>query len=126
MNVGERNLVGAILCGFAAIFFLGSVYGVIVAWFAPRCASVTEIGWVSWCLPIGFEGPFADAWANRSFANARIWAASSLTVASLFLGALIHISFFQPPRVFAKRVLVVVVMAIMIVVLRSYALNSHN
>ena len=126
MHRHERNFVGAILCGFAALFLLWSVYDMFVAWFAPRCGSVTEIRWFSWCLPIGFEGPFADVWANRSFANARIWAATSLIFTSLFCGALVHISFFQSPASFPKRLLLLVVLTIGVVLLRGYALNSYS
>ncbi|WP_112662054.1 hypothetical protein [Microvirga flavescens] len=50
---------------------------------APACADWRDLG--TGCLPIGWEGPFADAWHLKSRQNAIISAFVSL---SLSLGAL--------------------------------------
>ncbi|HZH51940.1 MAG TPA: hypothetical protein VEZ16_08675 [Microvirga sp.] len=39
---------------------------------APACATAADLD--SWCLPLGWEGPFSDYWANRSRPNAIIGA----------------------------------------------------
>ena len=51
-------------------------YDFITAWLAPVCRSSRDLG--TWCLPIGLVGPFADAWANHSFYNARLLASLQL------------------------------------------------
>src|SRR3981081_2740451 len=57
------------------------VYDLLAAWSAPRCQTPNDLDLWSWCLPIGWEGPFSDVWANRSFFNARVSATTNIAVA---------------------------------------------
>jgi hypothetical protein len=63
---------------FLAIATALVAYGFVSAWFAPLCRNFRDLE--SWCLPIGFEGPFSDIWANHSLHNARLLASGQLFV----------------------------------------------
>src|SRR3954451_1268603 len=82
-NVSELDLLFRVYVGVAVLVLLGNIYDFVEAWFAPPCRSVREMHVVNWCLPIGFEGPFGDVWANRSWFNARASATFHLIVIAL-------------------------------------------
>jgi hypothetical protein len=79
-GVSDADILFAPYIAFVALLSAVIGFDFAAAWFAPRCTSVAEVGFLSWCLPIGFEGPFGDIWSNRSLANARISATFSLTI----------------------------------------------
>jgi hypothetical protein len=77
----EWDLLFAVYVGFAVLVLLGTVCSFAQAWLAPRCTSIHDLNVAfTWCLPIGFEGPFADIWSNRSWPNARISATFHLII----------------------------------------------
>jgi hypothetical protein len=77
-NVTGRDVLFWAYVGFAVLVLVGNISALYTAWFAPRCTSLSDLD--SWCLPIGFQGPFADSWANRSWFNARASATFGLAV----------------------------------------------
>ena len=80
-GVTALDVLFAFYVTLASLFFVALIYDFAAAWFAPACVSAQDLGW--WCLPIGFEGPFGDSWANRSFFNARVAATADLIVVGL-------------------------------------------
>jgi hypothetical protein len=83
-GVSESDILFALYATVAAFVLLGATYSLAEAWLAPRCTSIREVGLFAWCMPIGFGGPFADFWSNRSFHNARISATFDWSV--VFVG----------------------------------------
>lgn len=57
---------------------------------APACATPADLD--GWCLPIGWEGPFADDWANHSRRNAIIGASLNLSAGLLALGLSVFVA----------------------------------
>ena len=98
------------------------VYDLAAAVLAPVCRSVAELdGW--WCVTIGWEGPFADFWSNRSRSNAIINATLNLSGA---LAAFV-ICIWQVARGEDRANLVIVLTQLALVaalVLKGLALNE--
>ena len=51
---------------------------------APLCSSPADLG--TGCVALGWEGPFADAWSNRSRSNAIIDASLNFGLSLVTLG----------------------------------------
>jgi hypothetical protein len=79
-GMSELDVLFAAYAGIALLVLGVLAYNFVEAWFAPRCASIGDVGLFAWCLPIGFEGPFADIWSNRSVSNARTSATLNLAI----------------------------------------------
>ena len=98
-------------------------YDLAEAWFAPRCSSPREVGLFRWCLPIGFEGPFADIWGNWSVANAR-WDRTISFVAVLSAAVVSAYALRTGAAAARKAAYVTAVGALLIVLIKNVVLNQ--
>jgi hypothetical protein len=97
-GVTEFDVVFAAYLVVVFIFVGVISYDLAAPWFAPRCHSVRDLERSGWCLPIGFEGPFADVWANRSVFNARVLATAKFAILSLAFGIAVYFRLHGHPR----------------------------
>jgi hypothetical protein len=117
-----RYLFALIPCFVLVVLF---AYDLDMALRAPLCASPSELG--GWCLPLGWQGPFSDHWANRSRQNAIIAASLNLgaTITALGLSAFAAMR----PSLSGNRITVIVlpqIILLLILALKSYVLNDPS
>jgi hypothetical protein len=86
------NYLLALPCLLLLVLF---TFDLVMALSAPICTSAQELD--SWCLPIGWEGPFADDWGNRSRGNALINATLNFAATLLVLAICVR-RFSHPPQ----------------------------
>jgi hypothetical protein len=98
-------------------------FGLVQAWFAPVCQTVWDLD--GWCLPIGFEGPFADFWSNRSLFSARVSGTIHFVIAALTLGAAVYFLVKRLPNV-RRMVLCLVLVDVMAILFTVVVLNDHS
>jgi hypothetical protein len=122
-GVTELDVLFGFYVTVASLFFVVLIYDFAAAWFAPACVSARELGW--WCLPIGFEGPFGDLWANRSFFNARVAATADLIVVGLAFFCAVYVSVQRHKRSRAIAYCCGLV-AIMVLVVKGFILNDPS
>ncbi|WP_156381027.1 hypothetical protein [Pseudolabrys sp. Root1462] len=97
-------------------------YDFASAWLAPLCKNAPEAG--TWCRTIGFVGPFADAWANRSLFNARLLASIQFAIATPVFVAALRWFFGQPRERRGAYALLLTAVAIGTIAVPALLLNS--
>jgi len=117
-----RYLLALLPCFLLVLFF---VYEVDMAIRAPACATAANLD--GWCLPLGWEGPFSDYWANRSRRNAIIGASLNLGAGllSLGLGAFVAV---RLPSSSGRIEMILQIQALLLLalILKSLVLNGSS
>jgi hypothetical protein len=109
----------------AFVLFASLLYDLLTTWAAPRCQTPSDLDLWSWCLPIGWAGPFADAWATRSFFNARVSATTNIAVAGVALGCAFHFLSKHHPR--ARAISYICGFgATLILIVKAFVLNDMS
>jgi hypothetical protein len=119
-----RALDFLFLLTFTMLWVALALYWFASAWFAPICASAQDLG--TWCLPIGFEGPFADYWSNRSLSNARIAATIYLASALFLLWVLVFFVLLRPTPYSGKIITIAFAITLPVLFLGSCVLNNFS
>jgi hypothetical protein len=101
------------------------IYEMDMALRAPVCALPEELG--GWCLPLGWEGPFSDNWANRLRQNAIISASLNLGVGLLALGLSMFIAV-RPASAAGRIGMILQIQALLLLALtlKSLVLNDPS
>jgi hypothetical protein len=82
-----RHFLVLLPCFLLVLFFVDEMD---MALRAPECATAADLD--GWCLPLGWEGPFADYWTNHSRRNAIIGASLNLGAGLLALGLSVFVA----------------------------------
>ena len=120
-KAGEGTIAVTIIIVAVQIFV---TYNFASAWLAPLCKNAGEGN--GWCQPIGFEGPFTDAWANRSLFNARLLASIQFAIVTLVFFAALRWFFGLPHERRGTYALLLIAVAIGTVAAPALFLNSAS
>ena len=119
-SLGDASFV--VPCALLILLFVFD-FGMAVQ--APVCGSPAELG--NWSLPLGWQGPFADVWSNRSRSYAVIDAGINLGATALVLAMCLRV-FSRVPRASFHRSFVVKLQIglLIFLVLKGLILNDPS